>query len=267
MSLGQRLFNANLEVSAANPITRGNTVNSQLSQLSIYAKKEVGITCQQYGLLAWRPDFRQSPNSVYNQVHRHVWDVVVDRLISMQFFAHRRIDHRLLLNMNVRHRQFHHFVFHKMRTNWRRELIQPGYMEERGRDRAYFHRRSNVSDHDNIDIYFIPSCILQLKDARNAWLVAQKTIPVRIQHLCEDPAAHSDDEPVIMNLPNLPIERLEDMVFPLTDEEKAALPQGVAWMDKQVYKVRKKPYRSPRFTKFFCEVDRKVRQEKKLTQR
>jgi hypothetical protein len=95
-----------------------------------------------------------------------------------------------------------------------------------------------------------------------------QNVPSRIQEAVQDPAAHSDDEKVEkFYLPNLPIDQIEDLFFPLTDDEVSRLPEGTQWSDQIAYVVRSKPLRSEKYTNFFKHIDKSIRLEKKFTRK
>ncbi|EJD46559.1 hypothetical protein AURDEDRAFT_164384 [Auricularia subglabra TFB-10046 SS5] len=176
ISLTQRSFLASLQTAAIQP-RQATRTEAKLSQLDNYVRDFAMAECARHGLMAWRPDFRSSPETPYNTVHRIIAETVFLSLAASHAFAHKRLDLSFIEdkpeNKTLLRRTFNHFVFFSQRNNWKKDLLKPGSVATTAVDNAMFGRRQLVQE----------QCDDQLEGK-----------PRRHRRTVEDPAQISCDE-------------------------------------------------------------------------
>lgn len=97
--------------------------------------------CRRYGLSAWRPDFRASPETPYNVVHRIVAEEVFTQLASSHAFASVGVSLKHLNDKPLLRKFFNHYVHHVKRKDWHKELTAPGSVKKEKQLQVAFQRR------------------------------------------------------------------------------------------------------------------------------
>lgn len=144
LSLSQQKYIQDLHALRAVPASTSRATNNIL-KLEDKVLSDMMRACTSNGLLAWRPDFRASPDSPYNSVHRDIAETIFIQLASRHAFAHMGVDLKYMKNEHFLRRTFNHFVFHVTRGNWQRVLLNPTALEDAAKDNTETQRRCRVS--------------------------------------------------------------------------------------------------------------------------
>ncbi|EJD37188.1 hypothetical protein AURDEDRAFT_173709 [Auricularia subglabra TFB-10046 SS5] len=231
VSLPQQTFLSSLQTAVIQP-RQATRTEAKLAQLDTYVRDFAMSECARHGLMAWRPDFRGSPETPYNAVHRIIAETIFLSLAASHAFAHKRIDLSYIedkpANRTLFRRTFNHFVFYTQRNNWKKELLLPGSVEKTAVDNAMFGRR------------------LQVQELRQDQM---KEKPRRQQRTAEEPAQISCDE------------RAQVTVDYHTGTGTTAQRQ----MD--ALRVCSMPLRSGKYTRWYQYLDGEAEKTKKFTKK
>lgn len=229
LSLTQQRFLDSIANATINPQSASRT-QARLAAWEEQALKYAMAECKRHQLMAWRPDFRSSPNTPYNTVHRMIAENIFVTLASSHAFAHKRINLRYVQDEEFLRQTFNHFVFYLQRRNWKKELVTPGSVSQTAQDAVMFNRRG------------------RLKDARVDEV--GDMAPRRHLRAVEDPAQHSCDERKTVKV---------DYTVPGTG--------AVEQRDTEAFVPYGMPMRSAKFTRYYAHLDKSTEVTKARTKR
>lgn len=143
LSLPQQAFVTSVQELRSQRVT--SRTSNNLLRLEDRVKEYMMESCQRHGLSAWRPDFRTSPSTPYNNTHRMVAEEVFEELATAHAFSHKRVSLAHLKNKRFLRKAHNNYVYHVQRVKWKQELLKPGSVALNKKKQAVFQRRKRVS--------------------------------------------------------------------------------------------------------------------------